>query len=134
MAATNRRISSQFTESPEGVAAVSCAVVANVIVSNAEVTAAFLFNPVMQDNNISNSLKIHWLVGFLKVKWQIAQFFQIIARHFLHINKHNDEEHYKYHQPYHGEDVDVLDLICMVPDKLQHILFLSGLRLRYVLT
>jgi hypothetical protein len=42
-----------FAEPPEGEAAGPCAVVANVIVSNAEVTAAFLFNPVMQDNDIS---------------------------------------------------------------------------------
>jgi hypothetical protein len=47
------RISSQFVVPPEGEAAASCAVVANVTVSNAESTAAFLFNPVMQDNDIS---------------------------------------------------------------------------------
>jgi hypothetical protein len=127
MAEITSRISSQFTESPEGVAAVSCAVVANVIVSNAERTAAFLFNPVMQDNNISDNLKIQWLVGFLKVKWQMAQFTDLFFRHLFHVDEHENKEYHKYHQPDHGEDIDVLDLICMVPDKLQHILFLSCL-------
>jgi hypothetical protein len=46
-----------FTEPPEGVAAGSCAVVANVIVSNAESTAAFLFNPDMQDKDMSLGFK-----------------------------------------------------------------------------
>jgi hypothetical protein len=62
--------------------------------------------------------KIHWLVGtgLRDVEWHMAQFTDLFAGHSLHVDQHEDEECDEDEQADHGPDIDVLDLVCVIPD------------------
>lgn len=63
----------------------------------------------------------------LQVKRHGTQFIHFLLTHLPYIHHHKDEEYNEDEQPYHGEQIGVVNLLCILPDEFEHDLFLSGL-------